>query len=70
MQAAADGCQSLLFFNDRFMPVFFLRLKSGEILIDVESCHTIFLRNFKKGVEKWSFFLLVYEGCFFELLLK
>ena len=60
MQAAADGCQSLLCFKDRFMPVFFYARNQ----VNVTFCRTILKGIFRKGLQKSPFFLVVYEGKF------
>ena len=52
------------------MPVVFLCLKSGELLINVIFCRTIFKGIFRKGLQKSPFFLVTYEGCFNNCCLK
>ena len=59
MQAAADGCQSLLCFKDRFMPVFFYALNQEKYL-----CMSYYVGRFFKEISKRGF-----KNCFYLSLL-
>ena len=64
MQAATDGCQSLLCFNDRFVPVFFM-LENKRKSYFVER---FFKEISKKGLENGPFFCWYMRGVFWTVV--
>ena len=70
IQTAADGCQSLLCFKDRFMPVFFYALNQEKYLWMSYYVGRFFEEFFKKGLKNGCFLSLLMRGIFYKRIFR